>query len=260
MEHQFRQGIYRPNAQRLSISLGPMVAQRSLMFRVRTDLATKTSYAELTPTDESPALYSLPGSAVLPAISAVVSTAMSSASVYSQDSWKTASPSVSVVEVDLRRMTVATATSPSVQWSDIAEKDRDIGFTLKSPSVASISTPPQDAPFSMAKEDNDTVPQFKSDVVPSLANNAVREWRRSLVDVGSLRPLGKRFTKIESWSKKMDRRSPKHSRSSKAFRKVMDRLSFNPSKRELAQLRRTDATGISDNSPLLDFHPCPRSS
>lgn len=47
MEHQFRQGIYRPNAQRLSISLGPMVAQRSLMFRVRTDLATKTSYAEV---------------------------------------------------------------------------------------------------------------------------------------------------------------------------------------------------------------------
>jgi len=93
MEHQFRRGIYRPNAQTLSISLAPLVAQRSLMFRVKTDLATKASYAELTPTEECPALYSLSESAqlvsaVLTAISAVISSAMSSASVYSQDSWK----------------------------------------------------------------------------------------------------------------------------------------------------------------------------
>ena len=47
MEHQYRRGIYRPNAQRLYISLEPMVAQRSLMFRVKADLATKMSYAEV---------------------------------------------------------------------------------------------------------------------------------------------------------------------------------------------------------------------
>ena len=47
MEHLFRRGIHRPNAQRLSISLAPLVAQRSLMFRVKTDLATKATYAEV---------------------------------------------------------------------------------------------------------------------------------------------------------------------------------------------------------------------
>ncbi len=31
--------IYRPNAQRLSISLAPLVAQRSLLFRIKADLA-----------------------------------------------------------------------------------------------------------------------------------------------------------------------------------------------------------------------------
>jgi len=232
MEHQFRRGIYRPNAQRLSISLGPMVAQRSLKFRVETDLATNTSY--LTPTDESPALYSLPGSAVLTAISIVISTATSSASMYSQDSWKTASPSVSVVEVGPRRMAIAT--SPTVQWFDIAEEDSDKGFTSKSPSILSVSTPPQDVSFFMVKEDNDTVSHSKSDFVPSLTNNAVRESIRSLVDVGLPKALGKRLTMIKSQSKKMDQHSPKRSRSSKAIRKVMNRLSFLPSKRELAQL------------------------
>jgi len=222
------------------------------MFRVKTDLATKSSYAELTPADESPALYSLlSGGAGLTAISAVISTAMSSASMYSQESWKTASRSVFVVKVDTRRMAIVG--TPLVQWSDIAEEDSDIGFTLISPSLPSVSTPPQDVSFSMVKEDNDAVSHSKSVDVPSLANNVVRESIRSLEDVGSPRPLGKRLAKFKSKSKTIDQHSPKHSRSSKAFRKVMDRLSFLPSKRELAQLRRSDAVAMSDNSPLLDF-------
>lgn len=35
----WRRGIERPNAKRLSISLGPLVAQRSLLFRIKADLA-----------------------------------------------------------------------------------------------------------------------------------------------------------------------------------------------------------------------------
>ena len=221
------------------------------MFRVETDLATKTSYVEVsflkfqtvlsnnvtflhsfykwTP---SPALYSLPGTAVLTA----VSTPMSSASMYSQDSWKTTSPSVSAVEdeVDSRRTTIATI--PTVQWSVKAEEDGEKGFTSKSPSVLSVSTPSQDVSFSMVKVDNDTVSHSKSDVEPSLANNPARESIKSLIDVGSSRSLGKRLSKIMSQSKKIDQHKPKHSRSSKAIRKVMNRLSFLPSKRELAQL------------------------
>jgi len=235
MEHQFRRGIYRPNAQRLSISLEPMVAQRSLMFRVKTDLATKTSYAEMTITDESPALYTLSGSAVLTAISAI-STSMSSASMYSQESWKTPSPSVSVFVVEVDTAISTSPTETAVQLSHLEEEeeeDSDWGFTSKSPSVFTL---PQDVLFPMVKEDNDTVSHSKSDVVvlSSLTNNAVRNSVRSLVDVGSLRTLRKRFSKIKSRSNKL---SPnKQSGSSKAIRKVMNRLSFLPSNRELAQL------------------------
>jgi len=230
MEHQFRRGIYRPNAQRLSISLEPIVAQRSLMFRIKTDLATKTSYAEMTSTDESPALYTLvSGCAVLTAISA-----MSSASMYSQDSWKTPSSPVFVVEVEVD---AATATSPTetVQLSR-SEKDSDKGFTSMSPSIPPVFTIPRDVLFPMVKEENDTVSRLKPDVVPSLANTAVRNSLGSLADVGSLRTLGKRFSKIKSRSKKIEQHNSKQSRSSKAIRKVMNRLSFLPSKRELAQL------------------------
>jgi len=211
-----------------------MVVQRSLMFRVKTDLATKTTYAELSNTDESSTLYSLSGCAALTAIS-VNSSAMTSASMYSQDSWKTPSPSVSVFVVEVNP-TIATSPADTVQLSHIEEKDSDKGFTSKSPSMLSVLTPPRDISFSMVKEDNDTEYHSKSDDVPSLANNAFRNSVRSLVDVGSLRTLGKRLSKVKPQSKKIDQLSPKDKRSSKSIRKVMNRLSFLPSKRELAQL------------------------
>ncbi|KAH9477667.1 hypothetical protein JR316_0009893 [Psilocybe cubensis] len=99
MEHQYRRGIYRPKAQRLSISLAPLVAQRSLLFRVKADLATKTNYGELTPTEESdsavtsesaapsPALFVVTASASARIISAALSV-LSTCSVYSQESWQ----------------------------------------------------------------------------------------------------------------------------------------------------------------------------
>jgi len=195
------------------------------MFRVKADLA------ELTYTDESPSLYSLSGCPVLTALS-VKSNAMSSASMYSQDSWKTPSPSASVfvVEVD-----PAVATSPTniVQLSHMEEDSSNKGFTSKSPSIPSVLTTPRDVSFFTVKEDNDSGSHSKSDDVPSFTNKAVRNSVRSLVDVGSLRTLGRRLSKIKPQSKKIDQDSPKHSRSSKAIRKVMDRLSFLPSKREL---------------------------
>jgi hypothetical protein len=199
------------------------------MFRVKTDLATKTSYAELT--DESSALYFLSGCSVLTANS-MKSTALSSASMYSQDSWKTASPSVSVFVVEVEP-TIETSPTDTVKLSHM-EEDSDEAFTSKSPSIPSVLTTPQDVSFPMVNEDNDTGSHSKSDdVSPSLTNKAVR-----LVDVGSLRTLGRRFSKIKSQNKKVVDQDghPKHSRSSKAIRKVMNRLSFLPSKREPAQL------------------------
>jgi hypothetical protein len=150
--------------------------------------------------------------------------------MYSQDSWKTPSPSVSVfvVEVD---PAIETSPTDTVQLSHMKE-DSDKGFTSRSPSVPSVLTTPQDVSFPMVNEDNDTGSHSKSDDVPSLTNKAARNSVRSLVDVGSLRTLGRRLSKIKSQNKKVHQDSPpKHSRSSKAIRKVMNRLSFLPSKR-----------------------------
>ena len=165
----------------------------------------------------------------------MISTAMSSASVYSQDSWKTASPSVSafVVGVD---PAISTSPTNTVHLSHIVEEEdsnSNKGFTSKSPSVVSDFTPPRDVSFSMVR---DTVSHSKSYVAHPLANNAVHESVGSVVDVGTLRTLGKRLSNIKSQRKKIDQQSPRHSRSSKVIRKVMNRLSFLPSKRKLAQL------------------------
>ena len=172
---------------------------------------------------------------------------MSSASMYSQDSWKTASPSVSVfvVEVD---PTTASSPADTVQLSSCIEEDHrdsEKGFiTSKSQSsVTSILTTPRErdvSSLSKVKEDNDTRSSHSKsddDVLPLLANKPVRNSVRNLVDVGSLRTLGRRLSKIKLQSSKVDQdNKTKHSRSSKAIRKVMNRLSFLPSKREPAQL------------------------
>jgi len=217
------------------------------MFRVNTDLATKASYAELTPTEESPTLYTLSCSPqIMSIVLTAISTAMSSASVYSQDSWKTASPSIPVVDLDPRK--VAVAFSPSVEWSGIAERDDD----KESISVPSVSISPPDGSSSMISEPKDTKSHSKLDAMPSLANNAVRESVRSPLDVGSSNTFGNRLSRIISKSKKIDQQSPKRSKSSEAFRKVMARLSFQPSKRKLPHLQRADPVTISDNRQSLN--------
>jgi len=241
MEHQLRGGIFRANAQRLSISLAPVVVQRSLMFRLNTDPALNASYPELTPTEESPALHTLSGT---PQLVSGVLTPTSPASVYSQDSWKTASPFVPMLEVNPSQMPIPF--TPGVQCSDIAEGDNDKEFTTKSISVLSVSSPPPDVSFFKVDEVNDTESHFTPDVMPSLANTAVRESVRSLLDIGSSSPFGKILTKMRS-------KSPKPSRSSKSFRKAMTRLSLQPSKWELVHLERANPIPISYTLRSLDF-------
>jgi len=164
--------------------------------------------------------------------------------VYSQDSWKTASPFVPVVEVNPSQMPIPFI--PGVQCSNIAEGDNDKEFTTPSISVLSVSTPPPDVSFFKADEVNDTESHLKPDVMPSLANTAVRESVRSLLDIGSPSSFRKILTKMKS-------KNPKPSRSSKPFRKAMARLSFQPSKWELAHLERADPVPISYNLRSLDF-------
>ncbi|CAA7268316.1 unnamed protein product [Cyclocybe aegerita] len=134
-------GIYRPNAQRLSISLMPLVAQRSLLFRVQADMSRCTTYEETTSPEEYRGLYTLTPTASAKLVSAVLTSARfsaipsaaSSGSVYSQESWKSPASSklappiaaafLPPVAIDPRRQAIVF--SPSVQWSDHSESESE---------------------------------------------------------------------------------------------------------------------------------------
>ncbi|KAF9041454.1 hypothetical protein BJ165DRAFT_1530174 [Panaeolus papilionaceus] len=121
MDDQYRRGINRPNANRLTLSLGPLVAQRSLLFRIQSDLVHKLTYGELTPAEES-AFFAMTPSARILSSAIMGKTPMSSASVYSQDSWKPPTSGILMTPYllgseDARRRAVVF--SPSLQWSDL---------------------------------------------------------------------------------------------------------------------------------------------
>ena len=170
---------------------------------------------KLTPTEESPALYS-ESAQIVSAVMTAMLTAMSSASMYSQDSWKTESPFVPVVKVDPRRM--ATAFSPSVHWSDMAEGPSDKKLGVESPLVHPTLIP-------QVKEDNDTKIH---NVMPLVASDAVGKPVRGLLDVGSPVLVKKRHTKLLK-SRNIDEPAAKRPKS--VFHKVM--VLFQPSKRDI---------------------------
>ncbi|KIM42426.1 hypothetical protein M413DRAFT_133675 [Hebeloma cylindrosporum] len=250
MEHQFRRGIYRPNAQRLSLSLAPLVAQRSLLFRVQTDLARKVNYGELTPTSEgtTPALFTVTASARL--ISAALSTmsAKSTGSVYSQDSYQ--SPFVpGEVTVDTRRQAIVF--SASLQWTDLSDEDVDVDMTfeveesLRSPSIVAVVSPvvsKDDSPASLGSDvtlhllDDRDIPANNSaepQVAISTKPNASQETQPPATKLKK-----KRSTEDASTTKRI----PKPS---KAFvGKIMSRISLQPSKKELSEKRQANARSL----------------
>ena len=120
------------------------------------------------------------------------------------------------------------------------EVDHDKEFTVKTPLV-----PQPDVSIPKVIEDSDGEAHSQPDIVPSLVIDVVHESvRTSSPGVGS--PTGGLLEKKYTKSKQIEQQSPKRSRSSKAFRKVMAHLSFQPSKRQLAQLRRADAVASLD--------------
>lgn len=200
-------------------------------------------YQKLTPTEESPALYS-ESAQIVSAVMTAMLTAMSSASVYSQDSWKTESPFVPVVKVDPRRMAIAF--SPSLQWSDMAEGPSDKKLRVESPSVHPTLIPQPEVSFSEAKEDNDTKIH---NVVPLVASDAVGKSVRGLLDVGSPVLVKKRHTKLLK-SRNIDEQGAKRPKS--AFHKVM--VLFQPSKREPTQVGKANGVTIPKDLWSMEFN------
>jgi hypothetical protein len=212
----------------LSISLAPLVAQRSLLFRVKADLATKTNYGELSPTEESPGLFLLSANTASAKIISAALSVLSAASVYSQESWKgDSSPFGSLLaprpNVDTRRHAIAF--SPSVQWEDLSEEDSDKESVVKTPlqssssAEASIVLPKDDARHSTELI---TIPSVEAEILAPKTSVDVQ----APLTLGDLKggPAGK--------LKKGDTNSKHLSMHSKAFGKVMSHLSMQPSKKD----------------------------
>ncbi|PPQ93145.1 hypothetical protein CVT25_003527 [Psilocybe cyanescens] len=268
MEHQYRRGIYRPKAQRLSISLAPLVAQRSLLFRVKADLATKTHYGELTPTEESdsastsasasqsPALFVVTASASARLISAALS-ALSTCSVYSQESWQGASPfapapaaaparahAALLLDVDDTRRH-AIAFSPSVQWealSDDAESvdmadvvEAGVQTPLLSAGASAVAVVPADGIFS-SREGKDLQVNTKAHLRLSTSSSILSPFFRGGIPSLSLELTPVKVSEIKEAevaptapSKIRASAAKRISRHAKAFGKAMGHLSMPPS-------------------------------
>ncbi|KAF9482734.1 hypothetical protein BDN70DRAFT_874755 [Pholiota conissans] len=257
MEAQFRtRGIYRPNAQRLSISLAPLVVQRSLLFRVKADLATKTHYSQLTPTsdettlsDNSPGLFTFTASAHIISAALTVASMMSAASAYSQESWKgPQTPFVSAPmlgKVDTRRHAIAF--SPSVQWSDLSdvqdpiESAREhelVEVPLRSASAVSpketlecTEPVPMPSPVDLINPPTVTVPEPETVHDDLKAATKLKKKKRATEDTASL-----------------------ISKHSKAFGKVMSRISLQPSKKEISAVQRRQTAMATIRHPLPEFN------
>jgi len=268
-------GIYRPNAQRLSISLAPLVAQRSLLFRIKADLTTKAGYGQLTPTSEesprnSPALFILSattaksakilsaavaaGSAAALLSAALTSAALSTASVWSQESWKgeTSPFSFELQQVpivqgrssypdlnDNRRHAVAF--SPSVNWNDMAlvRNSNDNGKdSTKKPTSPLV-------PFVQVIVASPRISTAGSDSTPNLNGILTTVTMDSKVTLASLQGGPASTLKAAKKNKASEEFQKRVSKHSKAFGKaIASHLSMQPSKVTNGNAGRRQTTGL----------------
>ncbi|KJA26972.1 hypothetical protein HYPSUDRAFT_198742 [Hypholoma sublateritium FD-334 SS-4] len=269
MQHQFRtRGIYRANAQRLSISLAPLVAQRSLLFRVKADLSTRTNYGQLTPTTDesdiaSPGLFALTASARVRSALLTAASALSAASVYSQDSWQGPhSPSIPRTSEgpamgDTRRHAIAF--SPSVQLADLLDavpsdsavrESQLFDVPLTAASAAAAAGVPPEAPTTLTAMRGTLAPllQLPAAMHVAMPRAANLNAMMPAMDGGKLK-------------KKREDLAPRSAKAS-TFSKVISRISLQPSKREVAAAERRQTTAaVSHQLPALslaDFKPMER--
>ncbi|KAF9525408.1 hypothetical protein CPB83DRAFT_859513 [Crepidotus variabilis] len=226
----WRRGIERPNAKRLSISLGPLVAQRSLLFRIKADLAGAgagagrkiESYEELEESEVSPPdstrLYSYtPGASgnifssesivslinasqaapFLPSLrtqdptefTLSPSSAVSTASIYSQASWNPVSASISSAKPrDRRRQAVAF--SPSLRWDGIPSSASRLPASLMSASMSLAQKPDINSPSSLStRKAIVATPQPPTPLSPLLKMDVLESGANANEVVGSIRLL-----------------------------------------------------------------------
>ena len=181
----------------------------------------------------TPALFTVTASAQLISAALSAMSAKSSGSAYSQESYR--SPFVPVVNVDTRRQAVVF--SASLQWTDLSdegvETTVEVEEPLQSASIVEVSSvvSKEDLPVSLGSDIstlhllNDMEPSadngIKSQVAMSTKSNTT--WEASATKLKK-----KRSTEDASTSKRV-------SKHSKAFGKIMGRISLQPPKKELSE-------------------------
>ncbi|PPR03647.1 hypothetical protein CVT24_007761 [Panaeolus cyanescens] len=286
MDDQYRRGINRPNADRLTLSLGPLVAQRSLLFRIQADLVHKSTYGELTPAEES-AFFAMTPSARILSSALAGKTPMSSASIYSQDSWRPPmsgilkTPFIPGTEEARRRAMVF---SPSLHWSGLnsAKDSAPPSASFKAvveESIPYIGSPvPQRIPedftaispihsavlksafvadagivipsIEISRASTSFSPVEASAPTVSIPEVAVEVQQHAVTDVqrdSAVIDDGKKLKK----KKLVDDASKRTTKHSSAFGRVMAHLSLQPTKKDLDQRRKTALPVISNPLPLM---------
>ncbi|TFK25834.1 hypothetical protein FA15DRAFT_323334 [Coprinopsis marcescibilis] len=165
---QTTKGISRPNAEQLSISLAPLVTQRSLLFRVQTELGDKESYAALsavsTASEESFWTLSAKSASVSghghEAGTPSLATGVSFASVYSQESFQERLIPIIASSAPIPRRTnpgihadprrYAIAFSPTMEWEKIG--------SMLSPSEMGLDFATQPHSFSLTENNMSAEP------------------------------------------------------------------------------------------------------
>lgn len=236
MDFPYTKGIVRPNAQRLSLSLSPLVAQRSLLFRVQTDLRNQADYGQLSSSDVSSTLWTasaLPSNVAMLAGTQPKSSAISTSSVYSQDSWRSPPPPV---KTDVKRY--AMTFSPSAEWE---EQKSDEGSLMSTTPIQS-SHPVDPAGMTTSPSSSDLpTPEASEDSLATEYN----KWKEAKVREGNRKKL-----------KKVHPTTPKRaSRSSKAFSKVLARLSIQPLAKRAAKRQTMPALSPIFQLPEVQMSP-----
>ena len=172
---------------------------------------------------------------------------MSSASVYSQDSWKPKSAFVPVVNIDPRRHAIAF--SPSLQWSDLsdgsdverASSSGSSSMALRTPPSASVGPVYLSIPGIKEAEKVHRRTEIVQNIQPITRTSI--EWEfpvkveaspPSTVPADHVHEEVPAASKSTSTPKKLQKKKENRiSKHSKAFGKAITRLSMLPSKKEV---------------------------
>lgn len=176
---------------------------------------------------------------------------MSAASVYSQESWKgNHSPFVPLLKpVDTRRHAIAF--SPSVQWSDLSDA-HDQEESVQEHEL--VEVPLSSAPLDGGVSHKEAKEEFRYAVPMPLPMDLIVPPTMVVSIPEAVQVDEKAGAKLKKKKKATEDASSRISKHSKAFGKVMGRISLQPSKKELLAVERRQTAMATLSHPMPKFN------